>query len=42
MEARRWRRRCAAVRDAAARSLEEGMEETITMHRLRVPAQLRR
>jgi transposase-like protein len=27
---------------SAARSLEEGMEETLTVHRLRVPAQLRR
>src|SRR5258708_27947596 len=26
----------------AARSLEEGMEETLTVHRLRVPGQLRR
>jgi putative transposase len=27
---------------SAARSLEEGMEETLTVHKLRVPAQLRR
>jgi putative transposase len=27
---------------SAARSLEEGMEETLTMHRLRLPARLRR
>jgi putative transposase len=27
---------------SAARNLEEGMEETLTVHRLRVPAQLRR
>jgi transposase-like protein len=27
---------------SAARSLEEGMEETLTMHRLRVPEKLRR
>ena len=27
---------------SAARSLEEGMEETLTVHRLRVPEQLRR
>lgn len=27
---------------SAARSLEEGLEETLTVHRLRVPAQLRR
>jgi hypothetical protein len=27
---------------SATRSLEEGMEETLTVHRLRVPAQLRR
>ena len=26
---------------SAARSLEEGMEETLTMHRLRLPAKLR-
>ena len=30
------------VNPSAARSLEEGMEETLTVHRLRVPAQLRR
>ena len=27
---------------SAGRSLEEGMEETLTVHRLRIPAQLRR
>src|SRR5947207_14692778 len=27
---------------SAARSLEEGMEETLTVHKLRVPQQLRR
>ena len=27
---------------SAARSLEEGMEETLTVHKLRVPEQLRR
>jgi putative transposase len=30
------------INPSAARSLEEGMEETLTVHRLRVPAQLRR
>jgi putative transposase len=30
------------VNPSAARSLEEGMEETLTVHRLRVPVQLRR
>src|SRR6202049_2253773 len=30
------------INPSAARSLEEGMEETLTVHRLRVPEQLRR
>jgi transposase-like protein len=30
------------INPSAARSLEEGMEETLTVHRLRIPAQLRR
>ena len=30
------------INPSAARSLEEGMEETLTVHRLRVPDQLRR
>ena len=35
-------RQLERVSPSAARSLEEGMEETLTVHRLRVPAQLRR
>jgi transposase-like protein len=38
----RLHRELMELNPSAARSLEEGMEETITMHRLRVPAQLRR
>jgi hypothetical protein len=30
------------VNPSAARSLEEGLEETLTVHRLNVPAELRR
>jgi putative transposase len=30
------------INPSAARSLEEGMEETLTVHRLRIPAQLRK
>ena len=32
----------ASINQAAARSLEEGMEETLTITRLRLPSQLRR
>jgi len=38
----RLHRELMELNPSAARSLEEGMEETLTMHRLRVPAQLRR
>ena len=44
----RWRllerlhRELMELNPSAARSLEEGMEDTLTVHRLRVPAQLRR
>jgi len=38
---RLWRRLCD-VNPSAARSLEEGLEETLTLHRLRVPPLLRR
>jgi hypothetical protein len=40
----RWNelhRELMELNPSAARSLEEGMEETLTVHRLRVPAQLR-
>jgi len=30
------------INPSAARSLEEGLEETLTVHRLRVPQQLRK
>jgi len=36
-----WRQLCD-LNPSAARSLEEGMEETLTLHRLGVPPQLRR
>ena len=38
----RLHRELMDLNPSAARSLEEGMEETLTVHRLRVPAQLRR
>jgi hypothetical protein len=38
----RLHRELMELNPTAARSLEEGMEETLTVHRLRVPAQLRR
>ncbi len=38
----RLRRELMDLNPSAARSLEEGMEETLTVHRLRVPDQLRR
>src|SRR5437660_6077493 len=38
----RLHRELMELNPSAARSLEEGMEETLTVHRLRVPVQLRR
>jgi putative transposase len=38
----RLQRELMELNPSAARSLEEGMEETLTVHRLRVPAPLRR
>ena len=38
----RLHRELMELNPSAARSLEEGMEETLTVHRLRVPAPLRR
>jgi putative transposase len=38
----RLHRELMELNPSAARSLEEGLEETLTVHRLRVPAQLRR
>ena len=38
----RLQRELMDINPSAARSLEEGMEETLTVHRLRVPEQLRR
>ena len=38
----RLHRELMDLNPSAARSLEEGMEETLTVHRLRVPDQLRR
>jgi putative transposase len=38
----RVHRELMELNPSAARSLEEGMEETLTVHRLRVPSQLRR
>jgi transposase-like protein len=38
----RLHRELMELNPSAARSLEEGMEETLTVHRLRVPLQLRR
>ena len=38
----RLHRELIELNPSAARSLEEGMEETLTVHRLRLPAQLRR
>ena len=38
----RLHRELMGLNPSAARSLEEGMEETLTVHRLRVPDQLRR
>ena len=38
----RLHRELMDINPSAARSLEEGMEETLTVHRLRVPEQLRR
>ena len=38
----RLHRELMDINPSAARSLEEGMEETLTVHRLRVPQQLRR
>jgi len=38
----RLHRELMELNPSAARSLEEGMEETLTVHRRRVPAQLRR
>jgi len=38
----RLHRELMELNPSAARSLEEGMDETLTVHRLRVPAQLRR
>jgi len=38
----RLHRELMELNPSAARSLEEGMEETLTVHRLRVPAKLRR
>src|SRR6202050_5656535 len=38
----RLHRELMELNPSAARSLEEGMEETLTVQRLRVPAQLRR
>jgi len=38
----RLHRELMELNPSAARSLEEGMEETLTVHRLRVPTQLRR
>ena len=38
----RLHRELMELNPSAARSLEEGVEETLTVHRLRVPAQLRR
>jgi transposase-like protein len=38
----RLHRELMGINPSAARSLEEGMEETLTVHRLRVPQQLRR
>jgi hypothetical protein len=37
----RLHRELMELNPSAARSLEEGMEETLTVHRLRVPSQLR-
>ena len=38
----RLHRELMDLNPSAARSLEEGLEETLTVHRLRVPDQLRR
>jgi transposase-like protein len=38
----RLHRELMELNPSAARSLEEGMEETLTVHRMRVPARLRR
>jgi transposase-like protein len=38
----RLHRELMELNPSAARSLEKGMEEKLTVHRLRVPAQLRR
>ncbi len=38
----RLHRELMDLNPSAARSLEEGMEETLTVHKLRIPAQLRR
>src|SRR5947208_16865196 len=38
----RLHRELMDINPSAARSLEEGREETLTVHRLRVPEQLRR
>ncbi len=38
----RLHRELMELNPSAARSLEEGMDETLTVHRLRMPAQLRR
>ena len=38
----RLHRELMDLNPSAARSLEEGMEETLTVHKLRVPSQLRR
>jgi len=38
----RLHRELMELNPSAVRSLEEGMEETLTLHRLRVPARLRR
>lgn len=38
----RLRRELMDLNPSAARSLEEGLEETLTVHKLRVPDQLRR
>jgi transposase-like protein len=38
----RLHRELSEINPSAARSLEEGLEETLTVHRLRVPEKLRR
>ena len=42
MELEKIFRQLERINPSAARSLEEGLEETLTVHKLRVPGQLRR